>query len=115
VDSQTDITAVRQIETGYKFFIDDFVRDVRAEAAEGTGHPVPLTPGIIATAHERAWRHGVVRAARATSALEWARLTVGHEAAVYEHLLGWTAAKYHVDEAAVRAAQPKATYRQAQR
>lgn len=103
--------AVRQIEICYKQSVDDFVKDGRARLSAVPGKPGPITGAVIAYAHEQAWRHGIVKAQRMANPSEWALLTVTHEAAAYEHLLGWTAAKYQVSEADVAAAQTSRGYR----
>ncbi len=66
---------------------------------------------MLAVAHELAWRHAVVAAARESDPTDWRALTVAHEAATYEYLLGWMAATYEVPEADVRAAQTTTGYR----
>lgn len=103
--------AVRQIELCYKQFIDSFVQDGRTQVSGLPGRPGPLNAEVLAYAHEQAWRHGIVKAQRTTNPQEWALLTVTHEAAAYEHLLGWAAAKYRVSEADVAAAQSSRGYR----
>ena len=104
-------SAVRQVELWYKQFIDDFVQEGRQQAGSAPGRPSPITGAVLATAHEQAWRHAVVRASRSTSAQDWQAMTVTHEAAAYEHLLGWTAQKYRVAEDDIRAAQTARGYR----
>ena len=103
--------AVRQIEVCYKQYLDDFVKEGREKFTTIPGKPGPITGAVIAYAHEQAWRHGIVKAQRSTSPPEWSLLTVTHEAAAYEHLLGWAAAKYRVSEADVTAAQTTRGYR----
>ena len=70
-----------------------------------------LDGALLAVAHELAWRHAVVAAARESDPTEWRALTVAHEAATYEYLLGWTAVTYEVPEGEVRAAQTTTGYR----
>ena len=51
---------------------------------------------MLAVAHELSWRHAVVAAARESDPSDWRALTVAHEAATYEYLLGWIAVTYDV-------------------
>lgn len=103
--------AVRQIEYWYKQYIDSFVQEDRRASGSAPGRPGPITATVIASAHEQAWRHAVVRAQRSTHASEWEALSVTHEAAAYQHLLGWTSTKYRVNEADVLTAQTVEGYR----
>ena len=105
-------TAVRQIEHCYRDCIDDFVREGRTRVPDATPEqPSPINGPVLAYAHELAWRHGIVRAARASDPHDWAAMTVAHEGAAYEHLLGWTATTYGVPEEDVRASQTRQGYR----
>jgi hypothetical protein len=96
--------AVRLVEHWYRHHIAIIVAERLADTAEVTG---PL----LAIAHEQAWRHAIVAAARQSDPSDWTALTVVHEAATYEHLLGWAAGTYGVPEAEVRAAQTTTGYR----
>ena len=100
-------SAVRLVDHWYKEFIAEVVDELRA--MEDTS--IALTGALLARAHEMTWRKGIVRAAREADPADWAALTVAHEAAVYEHLLGWLAATYAVDEAEIRANQTSRGYR----
>ena len=107
--------AVRQVEHWYKECVDGFVQEGRTQAvmvvSEASTHPGTITGSVLAFAHEHAWRHAIVRAARSSHPTDWAAMTVVHEAAAYEHLLGWTAATYGVPEDDVRAFQTSRGYR----
>lgn len=103
-------SAVRQIELWYKQYIESFVQEARQGGAT-PGRTSPINGAVLATAHEQAWRHAVVRASRSTNASDWQALTVAHEASVYEELLGWTAQKYRVSEADIHDAQSAQGYR----
>jgi hypothetical protein len=96
--------AVRLVEHWYRHYIAIIVAERLADTTEVTG---PL----LAVAHEQSWRHAVVAAARQSDPAGWQALTVVHEAAAYEHLLGWTAGTYGVPEAEVRASQTTTGYR----
>jgi hypothetical protein len=96
--------AVRLVEQWYRHHIVIIVAERLAGTAEVTG---PL----LAVAHEQAWRHAVVAAAQQSDPADWMALTVVHEAAAYEYLLGWAAGNYGVPEAEVRAAQTTTGYR----
>ena len=100
-------SAVRLVDHWYKEFIGGIVDDLRA--AEGGA--VAVTGALLARAHEMTWRKGIVRAAHESDPADWATLTVAHEAAVYEHLLGWLATTYAVDEDEIRANQTSRGYR----
>ena len=100
-------SAVRLVDQWYKEFIADIVDELR----EAEDESVSLTGALLARAHEMTWRKGIVRAAHECDPLDWAALTVAHEAAVYEHLLGWLAATYGVDEDEIRANQTSRGYR----
>lgn len=109
-------SAVRQIEHWYRECIDDFVQEGCAKAADATPEqPGAITGPVLAYAHEQAWRHGIVRAAKASDPHDWAAMTVAHEGAAYEHLLGWTAGKYGVPEDDVRGSQTRQGYRHHER
>lgn len=104
--------AVRLLEHWYKALVDDFVQEARAAApAPAGGEAALLTGPLLAQAHELAWRHGIVRAARESDPASWAAMTVAHEAAAYEHLLGWLSVTYAVEEDEIRASQTKRGYR----
>lgn len=103
--------AVRLLEHWYKALVDGFVQDARTTATGADGEAGLLTGPLLAQAHELAWRHGIVRAARESDPPSWAAMTVAHEAAAYEHLLGWLAVTYAVDEDEIRASQTKRGYR----
>lgn len=96
--------AVRLVAHWYREHIDTFV-------AEGRGERTRADGPILAVAHELAWRRAIVTAARASDPDDWRAMTVVHEAAIYEHLLGWTATTYEVPEDDVRAAQTRTGYR----
>jgi hypothetical protein len=96
--------AVRLVEHWYRHHIAIIVEERRTGSAE-------LTGSALAVAHELAWRNAVVTAARACDPDDWRALTVVHEAATYEHLLGWMASTYQVPESDVRAAQTTTGYR----
>ena len=100
-------SAVRLVDHWYKEFIGATIDEVR----ETVGEAVALSGAILARAHELAWRKGIVRAARESAPADWAAMTVAHEAAVYEHLLGWLSATYRVDEDEIRACQTTRGYR----
>ena len=103
--------AVRSIEEWYRHHIDAFVQEGRARASSVPGTAADVDGAVLAPAHELAWRQAVVRAARSVTPSDWAAMTVAHEAATYEHLLGWAAAAYGVPEGDVRAAQTAKGYR----
>jgi len=107
--------AVRQVEYWYRDCVDGFVREGMARpasvAAGVPGRPQEINAPVLAYAHEQAWRHAVVRAQRSSEPGDWAALTVVHEAASYEHLLGWTAATYGVSEDEIRSVQTTRGYR----
>jgi hypothetical protein len=111
VTSGQATAAVRQIEHWYKQFIDTFVQEALKPTGPDAGAARRLDGSVLAHAHEQAWRHGIVQAQRSTEAADWTALTVAHEAATYEHLLGWTAATYEVDEAEIVAHQSARGYR----
>lgn len=96
--------AVRLVEHWYRHHIEIIVEERREGASQ-------LTGAMLAVAHELAWRHAVVAAARESDPTDWRALTVAHEAATYEYLLGWMAATYEVPEVEVRAAQTTTGYR----
>ena len=96
--------AVRLVEHWYRHHLVIIVEERRQGAAE-------LDGTMLAVAHELAWRHAVVAAARESDPAHWQALTVAHEAATYEYLLGWMAATYEVPEADIRAAQTTTGYR----
>jgi hypothetical protein len=96
--------AVRLVEHWYRHHLVIIVEERRQGAAE-------LDGSMLAVAHELAWRHAVVAAARESDPAHWQALTVAHEAATYEYLLGWMAATYEVPEADIRAAQTTTGYR----
>jgi hypothetical protein len=96
--------AVRLVEHWYRHHIAIIVEERRSAAPE-------LTGSILAVAHELSWRNAVVAAARESDPTDWQALTVAHEAAAYEYLLGWTAVTYGVAEGDVRAAQTSTGYR----
>ena len=104
-------SAVRQIELWYKQYIESFVQEARQQGSATPGRTSTINGAVLATAHEQAWRHAVVRASRSTNASDWQALTVAHEASVYEQLLGWTAQKYRVSEADIHDAQSAQGYR----
>ncbi len=97
-------SAVLLVEHWYRHYIAIIVEERRADASE-------LAAPMLAVAHELAWRHAVVAAARQSDPAEWQALTVVHEAATYEHLLVWTADTYDVRVTDVRAAQTTTGYR----
>jgi len=96
--------AVRLVEHWYRHHITIIVEERRQGAPE-------LTGSMLAVAHELAWRHAVVAAARESDPTDWQAVTVHHEAAAYQYLLGWTAVTYEIPEADVRAAQTRTGYR----
>lgn len=96
--------AVRLVEHWYRHHIQIIVEERREGASQ-------LTGSVLAVAHELAWRHAVVAAARESDPTDWRALTVAHEAATYEYLLGWMAVTYEVPEVEVRAAQTSTGYR----
>jgi hypothetical protein len=96
--------AVRLVEHWYRHHITIIVEERRAGAPE-------LSGATLAVAHELAWRRAVVAAARESDPVDWQALTVAHEAATYEYLLGWTAVTFDVPETDVRAAQTTTGYR----
>ena len=96
--------AVRLVEHWYRHHIVIIVEERRLGATE-------LTGSILAVAHELAWRHAVVAAARESDRTDWLALTVAHEAATYEYLLGWMAVAFDVPEGDVRASQTTTGYR----
>lgn len=96
--------AVRLVEHWYRHHITIIVEERRASTPE-------LTAATLAVAHELAWRQAIVAAARESEPNDWQALTVAHEAATYEHLLGWMAVAYEVPEVDVRAAQTTTGYR----
>ena len=98
------ISAVRLVEHWYRHHIAIIVTEHLAGTPEVTGR-------LLAIAHEQAWRHAVVAAAKQSDPAEWSALTVVHEAAAYEYLLGWAAGSYGVPEVEVRAAQTTTGYR----
>lgn len=100
-------SAVRLVDHWYKEFIAGIVDDLRT----ADGESLALSGALLARAHEMTWRKGIVRAARESDPADWAALTVAHEAAVYEHLLGWLATTYGVDEDEIRANQTSRGYR----
>lgn len=103
--------AVHSIEQWYRHHIDAFVQEGRARASAAPGSLPDVDGSVLAYAHELAWRQAVVRAAQTVTPTDWAALTVAHEAAAYEHLLGWTAVTYGIREPEVRAAQTTRGYR----
>lgn len=96
--------AVRLVEHWYRHHITGIVEECRHGAPQ-------LTGSMLAVAHELAWRHAVVAAARECDPTDWQAMTVHHEAAAYESLLGWMAVTYGVPEGEVRAAQTTTGYR----
>ncbi len=107
-------TAVRLVEQHYQAHIDTCVTE--AQVQPGAADTSAVIDGrVLAVAHERAWRRGIVDAARECPSADWAALTVTHEAAAYEHLLGWTADTYGVAEHDIRAVQTTRGYRHQQR
>ena len=104
-------SAVRQVELWYKQYIESLVQEARDQGSPAPGRRSPINGAVLASAHEQAWRHAVVRAARSTNPQDWQAMTVAHEASAYEQLLSWTAEKYRVSEADIRDAQSAQGYR----
>jgi hypothetical protein len=106
---------VHRIEEWYRHHVDAFVQEGRARASDVPGQMGEIDGGVLAYAHELAWRQAIVRAAKSSTPADWTALTVAHEAAAYEHLLGWVAIEYHVSETDVRSHQTTRGYRHHQR
>ncbi len=103
--------AARQIEHWYQEILESMVQAARVTVGTTPGRLSPVNGPVLALAHEQTWRHSVVRAQHATTAEDWALLTVDEEAATYQHLLSRTAAMFRVDEDEILAAQSTQGYR----